>query len=267
MAEAAGAKYTGGTLSGTANLYTFQGTLSGDVVKLPAGTMQYAAGYQFRRETLKTTPAAALEAGDISGLGGATLPIDADRNINALFAELNIPIIKNLDGNLALRWDDYSDVGIDHQLEGQRALAAGAGTAAARLLRHRASARRRCLTCSRRRSRARLRRSIDPRSPTCPGLPDHVAERRQSGPEAGDVDAVCAGPGVPADRARFRRPGLLQHRGQRHDLRTVRPGNRDQRLQWATLPTRAWSFAMRHGAITLIRQLLANIGQDGRAGS
>ena len=28
-----------------------------------------------------------------------------------LFGELNIPVIKNLDLNLAARWDDYSDVG------------------------------------------------------------------------------------------------------------------------------------------------------------
>lgn len=111
QAAAAAAKYVGGTLSGTSNLYTVQGTLSGDVMTLPAGTMQYAAGYQFRRETLKTTPAAALELGDIAGLGGATLPIDANRNINAVFAELNIPIVKNLDAGLAVRFDDYNDVG------------------------------------------------------------------------------------------------------------------------------------------------------------
>jgi len=107
----AGAKYAGGTLDGTSQLFAAQASLSGDVMKLPAGTMQYAAGYQYRSESIKTTPAAALAVGDISGLGGATPPIDADRTINALFGELNVPIIKNLDGNLALRWDDYSDVG------------------------------------------------------------------------------------------------------------------------------------------------------------
>ena len=85
--------------------------MSGDVTELPAGTMQYAAGYQYRTEKLKLTPSAALLSGDIAGLGGATKPIDADRYVNAVFGELNIPVIKNLDLNLAARYDDYSDVG------------------------------------------------------------------------------------------------------------------------------------------------------------
>ena len=57
------------------------------------------------------TPAPALFSGDIAGLGGAEKPIDANRNINAFFGELSVPIVKNLDGGVALRWDDYSDFG------------------------------------------------------------------------------------------------------------------------------------------------------------
>ncbi len=57
------------------------------------------------------TPAPAQFSGDIAGLGGATKPIDADRKVNAFFGELNIPVVKNFDANLALRWDDYSDFG------------------------------------------------------------------------------------------------------------------------------------------------------------
>ncbi|MEO7852248.1 MAG: TonB-dependent receptor [Rubrivivax sp.] len=105
------AKYVGPTLSGKSTGVTLDATLSGDVVPLPAGTMQYAAGYQYRKDELKTSPSPAQLTGDIAGLGGATKPIDADRTVNAVFGELNIPIIKNLDLNLALRYDDYSDFG------------------------------------------------------------------------------------------------------------------------------------------------------------
>jgi iron complex outermembrane receptor protein len=111
MDAIAPAKYVGDTLSGTSQSINFGATLSGDVVKLPAGTMQYAVGYQYRDESLEQTPAPAQFSGDIAGLGGATKPIDASRHVNALFGELNIPIIKDLDGNLALRYDDYSDFG------------------------------------------------------------------------------------------------------------------------------------------------------------
>jgi iron complex outermembrane recepter protein len=107
----ASAKYTGPTLSGTSQSYGLLAVLSGDVTPLPAGQLQYAAGFQYRHESLVNTPSAALLSGDISGLGGATKPVDADRTVNALFGELNIPVIKNLDLNLALRWDDYSDFG------------------------------------------------------------------------------------------------------------------------------------------------------------
>ncbi|MBS1176487.1 MAG: TonB-dependent receptor [Proteobacteria bacterium] len=105
------AKYVGGTLSAKSTNTVVDATLAGDVLQLPAGMMQYAAGYQYRSEKLEQTPAPAQFSGDIAGLGGATKPLDADRTINAFYGELNIPVIKNLDANLAARWDDYSDFG------------------------------------------------------------------------------------------------------------------------------------------------------------
>jgi iron complex outermembrane receptor protein len=111
MDAIAPAKYAGPTLTGKTTSTNFDATLSGDVMKMPAGTMQYAAGYQYRKETLERSPSPAQLTGDIAGLGGATKPIDADRTVNAVFGELNIPIVKNFDLNLALRYDDYSDFG------------------------------------------------------------------------------------------------------------------------------------------------------------
>ncbi len=107
----ASAKYVGGTLSGKSTNTVVDATLSGDIMQLPAGALQYAAGYQYRAEDLTQTPAPAQFSGDIAGLGGATKPIDADRTINAFYGELNIPVVKNFDVGVALRWDDYSDFG------------------------------------------------------------------------------------------------------------------------------------------------------------
>ena len=64
-----------------------------------------------RTESALTVPSAALGTGDIAGLGGATPPIDRQRKVNSLFGELNVPIVKNLEGNVAVRRDDYDDVG------------------------------------------------------------------------------------------------------------------------------------------------------------
>ncbi len=107
----ASAKYVGPTLTAKTTSTAFDATLSGSIVPLPAGDLQYAAGYQYNKDTISQSPSSALLSGDIAGLGGATKPLDQDRSVNALFGELNIPIVKNLDANLALRWDDYSDVG------------------------------------------------------------------------------------------------------------------------------------------------------------
>jgi iron complex outermembrane recepter protein len=113
IAAIAPSEYIGGTLSAKSTSLNFDVTLSGDItpLKLPAGMVQYAAGYQYRSDSLEQTPSAALLTGDIAGLGGATKPVDEGRHVNAVFGELNIPVIKNLDLNLAARYDSYSDVG------------------------------------------------------------------------------------------------------------------------------------------------------------
>lgn len=104
-------QYAGGTLAAKATTQVVDGNISGDVWQLPAGPLQYAAGFQFRRESYETTPSAALFTGDIAGLGGATAPVDRARDIKALYLEVNVPIIKDLEVNAAVRSDNYSDFG------------------------------------------------------------------------------------------------------------------------------------------------------------
>ena len=111
LAAVAPATYVGPTLNSTSRSTNFDAALSGSLFTLPAGDMQYAAGYQYRKESLNLNPSAALLSGDIAGLGGATKPIDQSRNVTGLFGELNVPVIKNLDLNFAGRYDKYSDVG------------------------------------------------------------------------------------------------------------------------------------------------------------
>ena len=105
------AEYKGSTLTSKAKSDAFDAKISGDVLQLPAGAMSYAAGYQWRKEGINAQPSPALETGDIAGLGGATPPLDKDRTVNAIFGELLIPIVKDLEGNAAIRYDDYNDVG------------------------------------------------------------------------------------------------------------------------------------------------------------
>ena len=108
---AANAKYTGGTQNAKSVSDNFDARLTGEVFKLPAGMLQYAAGVQYRSESYVTNPSPALATGDIAGLGGATPAVDRTRNVSSGFAEINVPIIKSLEVGGSLRHDRYSDVG------------------------------------------------------------------------------------------------------------------------------------------------------------
>ncbi len=99
---------------------TFNSKLSGygidfkgarDVYKLPAGQVALALGLQATRETLSQDPNPILQTGDISGYGGNLQPIDHSRTVWAVFGEVNVPIVKGLEGNVAVRYDHYSDFG------------------------------------------------------------------------------------------------------------------------------------------------------------
>jgi iron complex outermembrane receptor protein len=107
----AAAEYIGPTLSAKSTSTVLDGTISGDLFKLPAGPSRYAVGAQVRDEKYVTTPSPALGTGDIAGLGGATPPVNRGRRIDALFAEVSAPLLKSLEGTVSVRGDRYDDVG------------------------------------------------------------------------------------------------------------------------------------------------------------
>ena len=101
-------------------------------------------------------------SGDVSGYGGNSCDVHADRNVTAFYGELNIPLLKTLEANVAIRTDDYSDFGRTNNPKASPALPAEPRRAAARLLRHRASSRRRSTSSSCRRPRASRRGHLGP---------------------------------------------------------------------------------------------------------
>ncbi|HVO88751.1 MAG TPA: TonB-dependent receptor [Casimicrobiaceae bacterium] len=110
-AQAQACNYNGGTFNGEATAWFVNGKASGEIWKLPAGPLAMAVGFQFGKETLDENPSPVLATGDVSGYGGNLLPISASRRLYALFAEFNVPIVKNLEVTAAVRYDHYSDFG------------------------------------------------------------------------------------------------------------------------------------------------------------
>ncbi len=84
---------------------------SSDVYQLPAGPLAVAVGGQTVNTTLTQNYVPDLLSGNISGFGGALKDIDHNRTQWAIFGEVNVPIVKNLEGDVQVRYDHYSDFG------------------------------------------------------------------------------------------------------------------------------------------------------------
>ena len=73
--------------------------------------LNFATGFEARKEELNDTPEAIMSSGDILGGGGALPPISADRQVTGLYGELNYEVMKGLETLLQARYDHYSDFG------------------------------------------------------------------------------------------------------------------------------------------------------------
>lgn len=80
-----------------------------DLWQLPAGPLGFAAGAQWRREKMDSQTSTAVLSG--TELRPAINIINGSRSVSALFAEFNVPVVKDLSVNVAGRADHYSDFG------------------------------------------------------------------------------------------------------------------------------------------------------------
>jgi iron complex outermembrane recepter protein len=104
-------KFFGDPLKTETSLLSLAGTVSTQLTQLPGGPLGLALGAEGRREEYKLDPALELQQGDLTGFGGNFFPVDRDRNVYAVFAEVAVPIMRTLELNVAVRYDDYEGVG------------------------------------------------------------------------------------------------------------------------------------------------------------
>jgi iron complex outermembrane receptor protein len=103
--------FTGDAYSIKSSLTSLAAKASREIVQLSAGPLGIAFGGEARKEKFDFSSSPALQAGDVSGYGGNFLPTSRTRNVEAVFGEANIPLIKNLEANVAVRYDHYQGVG------------------------------------------------------------------------------------------------------------------------------------------------------------
>lgn len=85
----------------------FNGTVPLGGFELPGGPVGAAVGYQHRDSQFDNMPAAYRILND-QWIGSQALPRKGGRNVDSYFAELALPILSNLDIQLAVREESYS---------------------------------------------------------------------------------------------------------------------------------------------------------------
>jgi iron complex outermembrane receptor protein len=103
--------FIGDVFSGKSSTAAVNGKVSGDLFRMPAGAVAGAIGFDVRKEKLNQTPSPEYVAGDITGYGGSSGEIHGDRDVKAAYAEVNVPLLRSLELDAAVRTDDYSDFG------------------------------------------------------------------------------------------------------------------------------------------------------------
>ncbi|MDB6127948.1 MAG: TonB-dependent receptor [Verrucomicrobia bacterium] len=92
----------------TADLY--DASISGELFTLPAGAVGIALGTEFRKETILDVRTLENETGNVVG-GSEGFGFSGKRNVTSFYAEVKIPILRELELQLAGRYEEYSDFG------------------------------------------------------------------------------------------------------------------------------------------------------------
>ena len=111
QAKLQAANFKGEAFNSKTSLTSLNGRASREVFNLTAGAVSIAVGADVRKEKYAFAASSAIASGDVSGYGGNFVDVSKSRNVEAAFAEINVPILKGLEGNVAVRYDNYQGVG------------------------------------------------------------------------------------------------------------------------------------------------------------
>lgn len=90
---------------------SFSAKGSRELFQMGGGAVAMAIGAETRKEKYRFTANPTIQTGDISGYGGNFLNTDRSRTVNAVFAEVAVPVTKTLEAGAAVRHDRYEGVG------------------------------------------------------------------------------------------------------------------------------------------------------------
>lgn len=94
-----------------------QGSITGNLFKLPAGPVGFSYGYEWRKTSAQFTPDSFLSSGDVAGFNPG-LPTRGSTSVKEVFGEVRVPLIHDtpfidsLVANGAFRYSNYSLGGV-----------------------------------------------------------------------------------------------------------------------------------------------------------
>jgi iron complex outermembrane receptor protein len=103
--------------SSSQQLRDLTANFTGTIVELPAGGLDFAVGYEYRKQSGEYLPDAIYTAGESAGV--PSLPTRGEFDVNEFYGELRVPILKGVPGadllqaSAAARSSDYSLFGTD----------------------------------------------------------------------------------------------------------------------------------------------------------
>jgi iron complex outermembrane receptor protein len=97
------------TRIGKSTSKSFDGKISGSVMEMAHGDLGLAVGVEYREESISDNPDDQFLRGEV--FGTEATQANGSRDNTSIFAELAIPVLDNLEVQVALRHEDYSDFG------------------------------------------------------------------------------------------------------------------------------------------------------------
>ena len=88
---------------------TIDGHISGPVMAMEHGDLMLGVGAEFREESIRDNPDDQFLRGNV--FGTEATQANASRDNTSIFVELGVPVLENLELQLALRREDFSDFG------------------------------------------------------------------------------------------------------------------------------------------------------------
>lgn len=97
------------TRIGKSTSKSFDGKISGSLMEMAHGDLGLAVGVEYREESISDNPDDQFLRGEV--FGTEATQANGSRDNTSVFAELAIPVLDNLEVQVAVRHEDYSDFG------------------------------------------------------------------------------------------------------------------------------------------------------------